>query len=550
MRLQLSDEVLQRVLRSLGTAARGPLLAACRAAGRVCDRSGLAPCGSSTQPPAPALPASGDIPEPPDGYAVRKTRLPRLAKKTMRFCRFGCCCGDNDSILLALEADSQTRLDIGEIPVVLAAASFDGCRAAAYVDSHVHLEVVLQIIRTRERVPSLNKKWRELAREERRLWRILGWTRTQFDSQPKLENPIWTCPWETLSTSEIDAARALGWDHEKWSSWDWPLPRHVDWEDLGEETRLHLGTLGETCDSWADMFDRTDITGAGDGGDGREWNELTEEEAAAASKLGFNDLTFSLLDMGNVDFFIDKFCGSGFEGCITSGCDDYSLSDAVKLTLAHPKVFGAFGCHPKTAWLYNDTMEAEILDAFSSCGRKAVAWGECGLDYSLPSWGTRADYRLEQIRVLERQLDLALERGLPLVLHIRNGDEDDDAAQDSLRILRQRVPKHWKAHVHGNHCPSLVEMMIPEWPNFFFGLTATVTMGGSGPGTGVMMAHTIPVERMLLETDAPFIVPRGTFFNHSGQIPHIARSIAQLRGCSAHEIMTVARANTRFVYGI
>merc|ERR1719491_2194811 len=124
--------------------------------------------------------------------------------------------------------------------------------------------------------------------------------------------------------------------------------------------------------------------------------------------------------MSDLHGFITDFCGSGFEGCIAQGCDEASLDDTIQLALAHPRVFAAFGCHPKSAWEYDDVFESRLLDAFATCGEKAVAWGECGLDYSSLYWGSNQEYVQKQREVFRRQMQLAIARDMPLVLHIRD----------------------------------------------------------------------------------------------------------------------------------
>merc|ERR1712146_531505 len=107
------------------------------------------------------------------------------------------------------------------------------------------------------------------------------------------------------------------------------------------------------------------------------------------------------------------------------------------------------------------------------------------------------------------------ERELPLTLHIR------EAADEALTILHKYVPKDWKAHIHGYHGPSeFVEKIVNSFPNFYFGLTGTVSLGRGGDGA--RMAEVVPLERILLETDGPYFLPRGTVFNHVGQIPLVA----------------------------
>eukprot|EP00931_Biecheleriopsis_adriatica_P120250 TRINITY_DN95368_c0_g1_i1.p1 TRINITY_DN95368_c0_g1~~TRINITY_DN95368_c0_g1_i1.p1 ORF type:complete len:428 (+),score=59.59 TRINITY_DN95368_c0_g1_i1:101-1285(+) len=393
-------------------------------------------------------------------------------------------------------------------------------------------------------------QWSELTLQEKRLWRVLGWSKKLWDGTP-YDNPVWKRKWSALSTAEQAAAGALGWDAGKWETCYWPWPPETEWCHLSEDVRHNLSVLGETPETFVELYDKPYRIGAGERGDGRPWSDLTTEEKTAAMELGFSkaiwdaNLTWDGIEMADVHAYVRDFCGSGFEACITQGCDEYSLPDAIKLALAHPKVFVSFGCHPKNEWQYDDAFEKSLIEAFATCGPKAVAWGECGLDYSLPSWGHLKDYQRQQVEVFSRQLDLAIARGLPLVLHVRNG-QDDAAEKDALQIMEQCIPRNWKMHVHGNHCPDFARRVLGEWQNAFFGLTGTVTMGGEGTEMGLL----VPIDRMVLETDGPFLAPRGSKLNHAGQIPYIARQIARLRNLDAKDILASARSNTRFIYGI
>lgn len=323
------------------------------------------------------------------------------------------------------------------------------------------------------------------------------------------------------------------------------LPRDVLWCDLGEATRGHLTSLGETCRLWDDLV-AAHRTPAGYcfGGDMRRWEELTSIEQRAGAELGFSERTWDMLELSDVQAYIPGFCGSGFIACITQGCDGESIDDTITLALAHPQVFAAFGCHPKSAWQYTEhRLEERVLAAFKACGKKAIAWGEFGLDFSDPNWWDKPTYRQEQFEVFERQLELAMERDLPFTLHIREADED------ALRILKKMVPRTWKAHIHGYHGPSeFVGAILDYFPNFFFGLTGTVAMGREGDGA--RLARLLPVDRIVLETDGPFMLPRGTLLNHVGQIPLIAGVVAELKGVTAAEVLEKARANSRLVYGV
>jgi len=353
-------------------------------------------------------------------------------------------------------------------------------------------------------------------------------------------NEIWERPWVKLTAAETVAATALGWDAVAWDGSEWLLPDD-DWLELDEKIRGHLEVLGESSESWEEALKFTPPSyAAGYGGDWREWVDLTSKEQDAASKLGFTEPTWNMKEMADVHAYIRDFCGSGFKGCVTQGCDHDSIDDTVQLALAHPQVFASFGCHPKSAHDYDDAFESRLLEAFSACGKKAIAWGECGLDYSSLRWGHDEGYRQKQREVFVRQLQLAIERGLPLVLHIR------EASDDAILLLRRWVPSHWKAHMHSFLGGSpLVEIVLAEFPHFYFGLTGTVTMGGGAE----QMCFDLPLSRLLLETDSPCIGPRAMSFSHVGQIPLIARKVAELRGWNTEDVLSNTIANARSMYG-
>lgn len=371
---------------------------------------------------------------------------------------------------------------------------------------------------------------------------MLGWTQSVWDNGRKGKNPLWFRSWAFLTAAQRAAAEALGWTETSWEGFEWLLPEHGDWSALDAETQKHLRVLGEDADSWHDMFGANNPAGMCMGGDMREWTELSLEEQLAATTLGFTPQSWDMNEMADVHGYVADFCGSGFEAVVTQGCDSDSIEPCLKLALAHPRVFASFGCHPKNAWLYEEEgMEARMLAAFHKCGRKAIAWGEVGLDFSNMRYGDEEGYRRQQIEVFERQIELALSLEMPMVLHIR------DAADESLELMKKRVPKHWKAHIHSYLGPAwFVPAVLEYFPNFYFGVTGTASMGGDGQ----RMARQVPLERLLLETDGPYMAPRGTSFNHPGQIPLIARLIAKARGCDAAEVATKARENARAMYGV
>lgn len=477
--------------------------------------------------------------------------LPTRKEKKL-FCSFkvGCpCCGplpqpssdEKPLVFPLIPKDDQYGRSLS-----VSAAESDGDRSLPYVDTHVHLEMVLQKLYWYEVAPSTCAlSWSHLKDNEKRCWKVLGLSPCFWDGMCNRKgNKSWKRLWREISTDEQIAAKALGWTPESWDGKDWPLPKHKLWCDLEESVQKNLLVLGESELSWDELFCRHVPVGYIDGGDMRNWDDLFPTEQEAAKELGFKPETWNMEVMSDIHSYVRDFCGSGFEACIAQGCDSESLDTSVQLALAHPQVFVALGLHPKLAWLWEtENMEERLLKAFDVCGKKAIAWGEFGLDFSNPNWWDDQEYIDTQKKIFILQLKYAVERNLPLVLHIR------EAAEDALSLLQKWCPKQWKAHVHGYHGPSeFVEAILATFPNFYFGLCGTVSMGLDGDGA--RMAKLVPIEKMLLETDAPYILPRGTAFNHCGQIPLIARLVAEIRGCSAAEVLEKSRSNTRYIYGI
>jgi len=513
-------------------------------------------------PSVPAMTWSSSPPHSENGRRVRseeKTDQPARRARARLICGYGCfCCGpENPLWVRKVEAAPEDCLPCAEVvegstQLTLAerCATADGSRDSPYVDTHIHLEMVLQKVRWYEVAQSFSLPWERLSDTEQRCWKVLGFTAAKWEQPGGAvagvagSNKTWFKPWKSISEAQRQAAQALGWTASKWDGYEWLLPQNLLWSDLEDVTRGHLLILGETSSSWDQMFGSRKPAGFCDGGDMRRWDELSFTEQQAAAELGFTIPTWNMEELADINQYISDFCGPGFQGAVCQGCDADSIDDSVMLALAHPLVFAAFGCHPKYSWLYaRDRLEERFLAAFDMCGKKAIAWGEFGLDFSNERYWDDIDYRNNQCEVFVRQLKLALERQLPMVFHIR------EAADESLSILQKYVPRHWKAHVHAFHGSSeFVEAILAEFPNFYFGLTGTISMGVQGDGA--RMAKLVPLERMLLETDGPYLLPRGTPLNHVGQIPLVARLVAQARNCSAEEVLAKSRENTRYVYGI
>uniref|UniRef100_H3B225 TatD DNase domain containing 2 n=1 Tax=Latimeria chalumnae TaxID=7897 RepID=H3B225_LATCH len=233
-----------------------------------------------------------------------------------------------------------------------------------------------------------------------------------------------------------------------------------------------------------------------------------------------------------------------FQGCIADFCDPRTLmrdtwwEDLLKDDL----VWGAFGCHPHFARYYTEAQERAILQALRH--PKAVAFGEMGLDYSHKCTTDIS----KQHKVFERQLQLAVALKKPLVIHCR------DADKDLLDIMRKIVPKDYKIH---RHCFTdrydVIEPFLEEFPNLMVGFTALLTYSSASAARDA--ARKIPIERIIVETDAPYFLPRQVpkstcQYSHPGLALHTVKEISWLKHMKLSSVLAALRQNTSTIYGL
>ena len=194
----------------------------------------------------------------------------------------------------------------------------------------------------------------------------------------------------------------------------------------------------------------------------------------------------------------------------------------------------SLGCHPHFAnkmtperWRQLRRLLSGTCQEFSWL--EVVAVGECGLDYSRKN---HCDRDLQQ-EVFQRQLRLALEIELPLVLHIRA------AEQDGLAVLEQAgVPPAYPLH---RHCfgsdVSAAATWLEMFPGSMLGVTGMITKHNTtGVGACRVVANT-RLDRLLLETDAPYFLPSTAALNpwncsFPGHVIHVAARVAEIKKVS------------------
>ena len=217
------------------------------------------------------------------------------------------------------------------------------------------------------------------------------------------------------------------------------------------------------------------------------------------------------------------------------GCDLGSSRRAVELARTYPHVYAAVGWHPENCAPYTE----DSLDALRAWARepKVVAIGEIGLDYY---WEQNPPRELQR-RVLRDQLALAQELCLPVIVH------DREAHADSLAIVQEFPAVRGVFHCFSGSVEMARELLKRGW---YLGFDGPVTYKNARKT--VEVALECPLDRMLLETDSPYMAPvpvRGTR-NDSRSVRYIAEKLAALRGLDTDELIRLTAENGRRLFGI
>lgn len=222
----------------------------------------------------------------------------------------------------------------------------------------------------------------------------------------------------------------------------------------------------------------------------------------------------------------------GVGAAINAATDPDSAVRCLRMAATYPYLYAAVGVHPEAVGRATDDWLARV--ARLAREPKAVAIGEIGLDYHYDDAAPREVQR----QWFRRQLVLAGEMDLPVIVH------DRDAHEDTLALLREYRPRGVV------HCFSgSVEMMreVVEL-GMYIGLGGATTFKNAKRPAAVAAA--VPVERLLLETDAPYMAPepcRGHRCD-SSLIRYTAARIAELRGVETDELLDITYANAERLF--
>ncbi len=225
---------------------------------------------------------------------------------------------------------------------------------------------------------------------------------------------------------------------------------------------------------------------------------------------------------------------AGVTRIVTVGINGATCRAALEAAEDFPQVYAAIGRHPNEATGFDDADLAELkaLAAHDKC----VAIGETGLDYYRDG-APRAD----QERAFRAQIELARESGKPLVIHTRDADED------TLRVLEEGAAGV-RVILHCFSMPERIERCLSH-PDWWISFAGNVTYPSASPLRDAALR--VPSDRLLVETDAPFLSPqpvRGKP-NQPANVVHTAKALAVERRVPYEELEAALDRSTASVFG-
>ena len=239
-------------------------------------------------------------------------------------------------------------------------------------------------------------------------------------------------------------------------------------------------------------------------------------------------------DRGEV---LRRAADTGVSRIVVTGSSDESNRKAAQLAQEHPGViWSTAGVHPHHASDYTGDSDAQIRRLGAE--RHVVAVGECGLDYF-----RNFSPREAQLAAFRAQLDIAAETGLPVFLHQR------DAHDDFVEVLEPMLPELSRAVAHcftGEH-ESLREYLAL---GLYVGVTGWICDERRGAHLKEIVSI-IPDDRLMIETDAPYLLPRTikpkpkTRRNEPMYLPEVLRVTAEARGQSEAHVAKITTENAQ-----
>ena len=217
------------------------------------------------------------------------------------------------------------------------------------------------------------------------------------------------------------------------------------------------------------------------------------------------------------------------------GCSLESSRNAVRLASEYDYIYAAVGSHPDAADEVNDAVLAEYRE-LCKLNPKVKAIGEIGLDYHYEDIP-----RQIQLKAFRAQMEVARELGLPVIVHER------DAHEDGMAVVRDFPEVTGVFHCYSGSAEMARQLVDKGW---YIGFTGVLTFKNARKA--IEVASSIPLERIVLETDCPYMAPepfRGRR-NDPGKLYRMAEKLAEIRGLPVEEVQSITVENGRKLYRI
>ena len=227
--------------------------------------------------------------------------------------------------------------------------------------------------------------------------------------------------------------------------------------------------------------------------------------------------------------------GKGIGLVMNAGCSLEASRQSVELANQYPWLYAAVGSHPDAA----DEVNAEVLEEYRKLCKlnpKVKAIGEIGLDYHYEDIP-----RDIQQKAFRMQMELAQELDLPVIVHER------EAHEDGMAIVREFPGVTGVFHCYSGSAEMARQLVEIGW---YIGFTGVLTFKNARKA--VETAASIPLERIVLETDCPYMAPepfRGKR-NDPGYLYRMAEQLAQIRGITPEEAAAITTENGKRLYRI
>lgn len=232
------------------------------------------------------------------------------------------------------------------------------------------------------------------------------------------------------------------------------------------------------------------------------------------------------------DAVLPRLAENGVCAVIDCGITLPESKKSIALAEKYSFVFAAAGIHPENI---NEAAESDLYETEKLLTHpKVVAIGEIGLDYH---WDTPRD---KQKFYFDAQLEMAVRHNMPVIIH------DRDAHADTLAALRRCTPKG-VLHCYSGSAETALEL-LPL--GFYFGFGGALTFKNNQKARRA--AEAIPLDRLLLETDCPYMAPvpfRGKRCD-SSLIKYTAAVLAEIKGVSDNELLKTAKENAERLFGV